>query len=162
MARSAIGKGTPLTVQALGIPTPNSQQQRATLGLTYTTPFNLTLSAEAQYSSAGPDKGQWQALDSSAQQQVLSTAQALQDLPSRSQIFLQALWKDLFVRRFDLSGFVRQDIETNSQALWIEGRYSWEKVQLALQWQGFAGASGSLYYAVPQQQTLQLVLRAYL
>jgi hypothetical protein len=158
----AVGKGTALIAQALPIPTLNSRQQRATVGLSYTTSFNLTVSAEAEYSSAGPDEGQWQALDSTAQQQVLATAQALQDLPSRSQIFLQVLWKDLFVRRFDLSGFLRQDIETNSQAFWIEGRYSWEKVQLALQFQAFTGPMGSLYYAAPQQQTVQLVLRAYL
>jgi hypothetical protein len=158
----AVGKGTPLIAQALAIPEPNSQQQRATLGLTYTTSVNLTLSAELQYSSAGADEGQWQALDPAAQQQLLYTAQALQDLPSRSQVFVQALWKDLFVRRFDLSGFLRQDIETNSQAFWIEGRYSWEQVQLALQWQAFTGPNASLYYAAPQQQTLQLVLRVYL
>lgn len=158
----AVGKGTPLIAQALAIPERNSRQQRATLGLTYTTSVNLTLSAEAQYSSAGPDEGQWKALGAPAQQQLLYTAQALQDLPSRSQIFAQAMWKDLFVRRFDLSGFLRQDIGTNSQAFWIEGRYSWQQVQLALQWQAFFGPAGSLYDAAPQQQTVQLVLRAYL
>ncbi len=64
--------------------------------------------------------------------------------------------------RFDLSGFLRQDIETNSQAFWIEGGTRGSELQLALQWQAFTGAAGSLYHAVPQQQTLQLVLRAYL
>jgi len=158
----AVGRGTALIAQALAIPALNSSQQRATLGLTYTTPLKLTLSAELQYSSAGPDEGQWQALGPAAQQQLLYTAQALQDLPSRSQAFFQAMWKDLFARGFDLSGFLRQDIETNSQAFWVEGRYSWERVQLALQWQAYSGSAGSLYYAAPQQQTLQLVLRAYL
>lgn len=158
----AVGKGTALIAQALQTPELDSWQQRAALGLTYSTSFKLTVSAEAQYSSAGPNESQWQALNSSAQQQLLSTAQALQDLPSRSQFFVQAQQKDLFVRRFDVSGFLRQDIVTNSQAFWLEGRYSWERVQLALQWQAFWGAEGSLYRAVPQQQTVQLVLRAYL
>ncbi|MBP8270876.1 MAG: hypothetical protein KAX42_03290, partial [Sphaerotilus sp.] len=158
----AVGKGTALIAQAFAVPELNSRQQRAALGLTYSTPFNLTVSAEVQYSSAGPNESQWQALDSSAQQQLLSTSQALQDLPSRSQVFVHAIWKDLFVRRFDVSGFLRQDVATNSQASWLEGRYSWDRVQMALQWQAFWGAQGSLYYAVPQRQTLQLVLRAYL
>jgi hypothetical protein len=158
----AVGKGTALIAQALAVPELDSRQQRAALGLTYSTPNKLTVSAEVQYSSAGPNESQWQALDASAQQQLLSTAQALQDLPSRSQVFVNAIWKDLFVRRFDVSGFLRQDIQTNSQASWLEGRYSWERVQLALQWQAYWGAQGSLYYAVPQRQTLQLVLRAYL
>jgi hypothetical protein len=158
----AVGKGTALIAQAFAVPELNSWQQRATLGLTYSTPFNLSVSAEAQYSSAGPNEGQWQALNPSAQQQLLSTAQALQDLPSRSQVFVHGTWKDLFVRRFDVSGFLRQDVVTNSQASWLEGRYSWERVQLALQWQAYWGAQGSLYQAVPQQRTVQLVLRAYL
>jgi hypothetical protein len=158
----AVGKGKTLIAEALALPELKSNQQRASVGLTYTTGFNLSVSAEAQYSSAGPDADQWNALPIAAQQQVLSTAQALQDLPSRSQVFLYAMWKDLFVRRFDLSGFLRQDVQTNSQALWLEGRHSWERAEVALQWQIYTGPTNSLYYAVPQQRTIQLVLRMFL
>jgi hypothetical protein len=93
---------------------------------------------------------------------VLATAQALQDLPSRRQLFFYANWKDLLVPRLDESGFLRQDLETSSRAFWLEGRYRWPQAELALQWQLFSGSVGSLYYAVPQQQTVQLVLRVYL
>jgi hypothetical protein len=31
-----------------------------------------------------------------------------------------------------------------------------------LQWLAYAGAPGTVYYAVPQQQTVQLILRVYL
>jgi len=156
------GRGISLIAQALALPEQQSSQQRAALGLTYTTGFNLSVTAEAQYSSAAPNENQWRALPATAQQQVLATAQSLQDLPTRSQLFFYATWKDLLVRRFDMSGFLRQDLQTNSQALWLEGRYAWERVELALQWQLYAGSAGSLYYAVPEQQTIQLVLRAYL
>jgi hypothetical protein len=158
----AVGKGNTLIAQALALPELQSNQQRASVGLSFTTGFNLNVSVEAEYSSAGPDADQWNALPIAAQQQVLSTAQSLQDLPSRSQVFLHAVWKDLFVRRFDLSGFVRQDVQTNSQALWLEGRQSWERAEVALQWQVYTGSAGSLFDAVPQQQTIQLVLRVYL
>ncbi len=157
-----VGKGNTLIAEALAWPELQSNQRRASVGLTYTTGFNLSVSVEAEYSSAGPDADQWNALPLAAQQQVLYTAQSLQDLPSRSQVFLYAVWKDLFVRRFDLSGFLRQDVQTNSQALWLEGRHSWDRAELALQWQLYTGSAGSLYYAVPQQQTIQLVLRVYL
>jgi len=156
------GRGISLIAQALALPEQQSSQQRAALGLTYTTGFNLSVTAEAQYSSAAPNENQWRALPATAQQQVLATAQSLQDLPTRSQLFFYSTWKDLLVRRFDMSGFLRQDLQTNSQALWLEGRYAWERVELALQWQLYAGSAGSLYYAVPEQQTIQLVLRAYL
>jgi hypothetical protein len=158
----AVGKGISLTAQALSQTEPQSYQQRASVGLTYTAPFNLELSAEAQYNSAAPTSDQWHGLSGAAQQQLLSTAQALQDLPTRRQLFFYASFKDMVVRRFDLSGFLWHDLQTRSQNLWLEGRYSWQRTELALQWQLYTGPVGSLYYAVPQQQTLQLVLRVYI
>jgi hypothetical protein len=156
------GKGTSLVSQALAQPELNSSQQRAAAGLTYTTGFNLSLSVEADYNSAAPNGDQWSLLPLPAQQQVLATAQALQDLPTRSQWFMYARWQDALVRKFDLSGFLRQDMQTASRAFWLEGRYTWERAQLALQWLSYAGSSGTVYYAVPQKQTVQLVLRLYI
>jgi hypothetical protein len=75
---------------------------------------------------------------------------------------LYANWKDILVRRLDVSSFLRQDMQTSSRTLWLEGRYSWERAEVALQWQLFSGPEGTVYYAVPQQQTVQLVLRIYL
>jgi hypothetical protein len=158
----SFGKGKSLVSQSLAVPEGNGNQQRAAVGLTYTTGFNLSLTAEAEYNSAAPNGDQWYLLPGSAQQQVLVTAQALQDLPTRSQWFLYANWKDVFVRRFEISGFLRQDMQTSSRALWLEGRYAWKRAELALQWLAYSGSPGTVYYAVPQQQTLQLVLRVYL
>lgn len=156
------GRGKPLVAQALNQPAANDDQQRAALGLTYTTGFNLSLTAEADYSSAAPRGDRWHQMPLLVQQQTLATAQALQDLPTRNQWFVYANWKDLFVPRFELSGFLRQDMDSASRALWLEGRYAWQRAELALQWQQFAGAPGTVYYAVPQQQTVQLILRWYL
>ena len=156
------GKGQSLVAQALSQPVSNSNQQRASVGLTYTTGFNLSLTAEAEYNSAAPNADQWNQLPVAAQQQVLATAQALQDLPTRSQWFLYASWQDALVQKFDISGFLRQDMHSASRALWLEGRYSWERAELALQWLAYAGSPGTVYYAVPQQQTVQLILRVYL
>jgi hypothetical protein len=156
------GKGQSLVAQALGQPVSNSNQQRASVGLTYTTGFNLSLTAEAEYNSAAPNGDQWNQLPVAAQQQVLATAQALQDLPTRSQWFLYASWQDALVQKLDISGFLRQDMQSASRAFWLEGRYSWQRAELALQWLAYAGSPGTVYYAVPQQQTVQLILRIYL
>jgi hypothetical protein len=156
------GKGMSLVAQALKQQELNNNQQRASAGLTYTTGFNLSLSVEAQYNSAAPEGDQWSLLAPPAQQQVLATAQALQDLPTRSQWFMYASWKDALLRKFDLSSFLRQDMQTSSRAFWIEGRYTWRQAQLALQWLSYAGTQGTVYYAVPQKQTVQVVLRVYL
>jgi hypothetical protein len=159
----AVGRGPTLVDQAAGLSNPpQSSQQRASVGLTYTTPFNLSLTAEAEYSSAAPFGNQWSQLPALAQQQVLATSQNLQDLPTRSQWFFYASWKDVLIPRLSLAGFWRQDIQTNSRATWLEARYAWESVDLALQWQGFGGSAGTVYHAVPEKQTLQLVLRLYI
>lgn len=159
----AVGRGPMLVDQAAGLSDPpQSNQQRAAAGLTYTTPFNLSLTAEAEYSSAAPFGNQWSQIPAALQQQVLATAQNLQDLPTRSQWFFYASWQDLLVKRLKLTGFWRQDMQTNSRATWLEARYAWETVDLALQWQAFGGSAGTVYYAAPEKQSVQLVLRFYI
>ena len=159
------GKGRSLTAQALGLPDAERNQRRAALGLSYTTGFNLTVTAEAEYNSAAPDREQWNALsrsDPTGPLRVLASAQTLQDLPVRRAGFVHAIWKDALVRRLDVSGFLRRDLETRSQAQWLEVRYHWERVDLAVQCLLYTGAAGSVYNAVPQRRSVELQLRAYL
>ncbi|MBE0548952.1 MAG: hypothetical protein IH627_15150 [Rubrivivax sp.] len=155
------GKGRSLVAQALDQAAAASSQHRAAIGLTYTTGFNLSLTAEAEYNSAAPDRNQWDAVDPAARLRVLGTADALQDLPVRRAWFFHATWKDLLLRRLDLSAFLRRDSETGSRDRWIEARYRWERADLSLQWQGFAGDPGSVYRAVPQRRAVELALRYY-
>jgi len=160
------GKGRSLVAQALNLTDSERQQRRAALGLTYTTGFNLSITGEAEYNSAAPDRDQWNALPAGlnppAALAVLATAQTLQDLPVRRAWFAHAIWHDVFVRRLDLSGFVRRDAETRSRAQWLETRYHWDRADLYLQWQLYSGDANSVYGSVPQRRTIELVLRVYL
>ena len=56
-AEFSTGRGQRLIAQSLGLAESDSMQRRAALGLTYTTGFNLSLTAEADYSSAARAKG---------------------------------------------------------------------------------------------------------
>ena len=159
------GKGRSLVAQALQLNQTQRHQERAAVGLTYTTPFNLSLTAEAQYNSAAPDRSEWKALpglDPSARLRVLGTQPTLQDLPVRNALFFYANWKDLLMRRLDLSAFVRRDSETHSRAQWIEARYRWDRAEVALQWQLYSGNAGSVYGSVPQRRAVELALRFFL
>lgn len=159
------GKGRSLVAQALELNQARRHQERAAVGVTYTTPLNLSLTAEAQYNSAAPDRSQWKALpglDPSARLRVLGTEPTLQDLPVRNALFFYANWKDLLVRRFDLSAFLRRDSETHSRHQWIEARYHWDSAELALQWQLYSGSAGSLYGSVPERRAIELALRFFL
>ena len=142
-----------------------TDQQRAAFGLTYTTGFNLSLTAEAEFNSAAPDRAEWDALatiDPAAPLLTLARAQRLQDLPTRRALFVHALWKDAFVPRLDLSAFVRHDSETSSRAQWLEVRYRFSRADLALQWLVYSGDPGSIFGTIPQRRAIDLSLRWYL
>ena len=161
-AEFASGRGRSLAAQALGAAEVERAQRRASLGVTYTTPFNLSVTLEGEYNSAGPDRAQWFALPAGVGLRLLGASQALQDLPVRRAAFVHATWKDAVVRRLDLSAFVRREGVTSSRSQWLEARYRWDRADLSLQWQGFSGAPGSVYEAVPQRRSVELVLRGYL
>lgn len=155
------GKGRPLADVAAGLNTLETSQRRAVLGMTYTTGFNLSLTAEAEFNDAAPGRAQWASMDPGARLALLATSQRLQDLPSRQALFIHATWKDAWVRRLDLSAFVRQEQATDSRAQWLEARYRWDQADLALQWLGHSGAPESVFGALPLRRSVELVLRVY-
>lgn len=156
------GKGRTLAAQALDQEASERMRQRAALGLTYTTGFDLSVTAEADYNSAAPDRAQWDALSPVDRLRLLEAAQSLQDLPLRKGLFLYATWKNLLVRRLDLSAFVRHDPVTHGRSQWLETRYHWDRVDVALQWQVYSGRPGSAFGSVPQARTVELSLRVFL
>lgn len=159
------GTGQTLAAQADQEATTRRRRERAALGFTYTAPINLSFTLEAEYNGAAPNRAQWQALQSAgpaAALQVLGTASALQDLPARRAVFAYATWKDAFVRRLDLSAFVRQELETNSRSQWIEARHRWDHLDLALQLLLNSGDSGSVYRTLPLRHAVEVSLRWYL
>jgi hypothetical protein len=158
----SIGKGRSLAAQALGLAETERQRRRAAIGLTYTTGFNLSVTAEAEHNSAAPDRDQWQALLGAERLHLLGLADMLQDLPARNAWFLHATWKDALVRQLDLSAFVRRESETRSRAQWFEARYHWGRADLSLQWQLFSGDPGTIYGIVPSRRAVELALRVYL
>ena len=160
-----VGKGRSLMAQAMGVAEPERTQRRAAVGLTYTTSFNLSVTVEADYNSAAPDRADWNAMWAVAPTspgQLLAASQLQQDLPVRRAGFVHATWRDAGLRRLDLSGFVRFETETHSRAQWLEARYRWERTELALQWQAFSGAPQTLFGPVPQRRSVELALRFYL
>jgi len=51
----------------------------------------------------------------------------------------------------------RFDVVDRSRLSWLEARYHWERVDLALQWQHNHGDTGSQYGALSQSQAWQVV-----
>jgi hypothetical protein len=66
------------------------------------------------------------------------------------------------VRHLDLQGFMRRDLADHSGLGWMEARYHWQHMDVALQWQQAGGASNTIYGHVTPRALGQLVLDYYL
>lgn len=139
-------------------------RSRLASGLTYTFPSKLTLTLEYQYDGGALDADGWQALRNGSPQrygQYRGVVQSRQDLLTREATFAYASWSDLGISHFDLTGFVRRDLIDRSSMLWLEGRYHFDQVDVALQWQRNIGSARSNYGAMPQAQSWQALIKYF-
>lgn len=163
-AEFAAGKGRSLAAQALGGSEPEQTQRRAALGLTFTTSFDLSLTAEAEFSTAAPTEAEWRALRAGTQGEhlrLLAFAQREQELPVRRAAFLYATWRDAGVRGLDLSAFVRHEPAMRSRAQWLEARLRFDRSDLALQWLQHSGRAESVFGSLPQKRMVEASVRVY-
>ncbi len=158
------GDNSTLISQALGQPDDSSFRSRLATGFTYTAPNKLSLTLEYQYNGAAPDEDDWEALRQGSvdvYRQYRAFAQLQQDLPTRQNAFLYARWEDVVLNDLDLNGMLRLDTNDDSRLSWIEARYHWDKIDLALQWQYNKGDALTQYGALEPQQRWHAVLTYY-
>lgn len=159
------GRSPPLAAQALGESTPSTEVTRLATGLSYTTPWNVLLTLEYERNQAALTGSQYAQL---AQQSLPAFGRALaqvsssQDLPDRQALFGLAQWTDAGVRHLDLSGFVRVDLADHSRLAWLEARYHWQRVDVALQLQESGGSSATIYGNITPTALGQLLVDFYL
>jgi len=159
------GRAASLLAQALNSAHDAAFHSRLSTGLTYTTPNNLTLTAEYQYNGAGLDRAGWDALrrgPPAAYGQYRGFVANLQDPPTRHNVFVYALWQDALVKRLDLTAMVRYDAVDRSRLQWLEARYHWSRVDIAVQTQLNSGQPGSNYGAAPDRRVWQALVRYFL
>jgi hypothetical protein len=159
------GRDTELLSAALG-PAPRvARRHRAAAGLTYTTASKLSLTAELQYNGFALDKAQWRdavaAYGIEAMGAYLYEVQRRQDIASRRAAMLYASQKDAGVKNLDVTGLVRYNAEDHSRFLWVEARYHFSKVDVALQWQANQGRALSEYGAQAGRTLVQVLAAFY-
>jgi hypothetical protein len=133
------------------------------VGATWTTPLDLSITAEFQSNGAGATPAQWRALQAGNPQAwgaATLAGTAAQDLPTRHGGFLMATWRNVGIRRLDLSAFVQADQGGGRQA-WLELRRHFDRVDVALQLQGQHGPSWNRYGASPESRSVQLLAAFY-
>lgn len=158
------GRSPSLLSQATGGPDDTAYRNRVATGLTYTTSSKLSLTLEYEYNGAGMDLATWNALSHGPPDVFRQFGEFIveaQEPPTKQSIFFYAHWQDALVLHLDLSAMQRYDVATNSGQSWLEARYHWDRVELALQWQLNAGAPGSVYGSLPAQQVWQALVKYF-
>ncbi len=150
--------------QALQRPAHEAWRNRLAGGLTYTTDNKLSLSAEAHYDGAAPERRDWRALRHGPLQPYglyRYWVQDRQELPTRRAFFLRAFWQDALMPRLDLSALFSTDRVDHSRRIWLEARYRAERIDYALQWQRNLGAALSNFGVLPERTRWQGSVRFY-
>jgi len=158
------GQGPSQYTQALGGPERDVFRNRLAAGLTYTTDNKISLTLEAEYDGAALGKANWTALGQGSAARYLQyrdTVQDMQDLPTKEALFAYASWQDAGITHLDLTALVRQDLTDQSRLSWMEARYHWDHVDLALQWQRYGGRPWSDFGVLPGRTTWQTVATYY-
>ncbi len=158
------GRSRSLLSQALGAAEDARFRNRIATGFTHTTANNISITAEYDYNGAGLDKAAWDALRAGppvAYGRYRTFAAIAQDPATRHNFFFYATWTDAFVKRFDLTAMLRYDAVDSSRLQWLEARYRWTKVDLALQAQVNSGKSTSNFGALQDRRITQVLLRYF-
>jgi hypothetical protein len=158
------GRSSSLLAQVQMPASASAFRSRLAAGATYTTARNLSLTIEYEYNGAGLDRAAWNVLRSEspssyAQYRVL--AAELQELPTKQRVFANARWQDAMINHLDLAAFAYYDCLDSSRQFWVEARYHWTKLDLALQWQVNSGSPGSEYGALPARQSWQALVKYF-
>ncbi|TKC91254.1 hypothetical protein FAZ69_07595 [Trinickia terrae] len=138
----------------------DSFHSKLAAGLTRTFPNKVSVTLEYDYDGASANRAAWDALTANPLRfgQYLGAAGSAQELATRQSLFTYVTWQDAFVVHLDLTAMARYDLVTHSDFTWLEARYHWTRVDLALQWQSNHGPSRSTYGSAAQKQVLQGVL----
>lgn len=158
------GQGPAQYTEALGGVEREVFRSRLSTGFTYTTDNKLSLTLEAEYDGAALDKANWTALgqgNSARYLQYRDFVQDAQDLPTKESVFAYASWQDAGITHLDLTALVRQDLLDQSRLTWMEARYHWDHVDLALQWQRYGGRQWTDFGVLPGRTTWQTVATYY-
>ncbi len=143
---------------------PAARQRKAALGLTYTLPSKLSITLEADYNSRGLRSGEfasWLAQGPAAYFAYAALTQPSQELGSRRAWLAYVTQKELGLKQLDLTALVRQNAEDRSTLGWLELRYHWPRVDVALQLQAASGSARTEFGAMPYRRVAQVLAYAY-
>lgn len=158
------GREPDLLTRALGLPRAEVKGNRGVAGVTYSTVFRLSVTAELQYNRFALDRADWRALAGSSLDLWAAyhlTVQDHLDIASRQALLLYATQKSFILGKLDLSGFVKLNRTDDSRMTWLELRYRLDGLDLAMQWQRTSGRSEAEFGLNPIKQSIGVLAAVY-
>ena len=158
------GRTQTLTEQSLAGAGERSFRQKLATGLTYTSTSKVSVTAELEYNGAALRQADWNALRSGSPLVYglyRAQVQDQQELTTHRAAYLRAAWQDAFVQKFDLTAMLQVNLDDHSRLSWLEARYHWDRVELALQWQLNTGNPSSDYGAWAERRNVQALMRVF-
>lgn len=131
-------------------------RSRLSAGLTYTTPYKLSLTLEYEYDGASPGGREWSQLRDGPiplYVRYRRYAAAQGELATRQNVFAYAQWDDVVIPHLGLTAFTRFDPYDHSRLTWSQASYHWQHAGIAVQWQRGVGAATSDLAPAPMLQT---------
>ena len=160
------GREPDLLSRAFAQPATTTKRNRFAGGLTYTTSRKLSVTGEYQYNGFALDRSGWNSAAASSGVPALKTylmeALRRQDLASRGAYFIYATQESVGLNNLDLIAMLRVNADDHSRLGWVELRYHWSRVELAIQIQQQSGRSTSEYGLAPYRRSAQILAAYYL
>lgn len=146
---------------ALGTVASGGWRNRGSTGLTYSGVPRLAVTAEVEYNGTAANGSTLNALSPDQLGAYLLDAQQRQDNAGRWEYLLYATQRGGFTKNLDITALLRVNARDNSRFGWVEARYHWPKIDLALQFQRSSGSATSEYGASSTRQLVQLLAAFY-
>ncbi|WP_147414691.1 hypothetical protein [Simplicispira hankyongi] len=153
------GRSRSQLAQALDLPEDRSFHQRLSAGATWTAASKLSLTLEYSRNNTALSAPAWRALQNSASigyAMYRNWTITAQEMATHNMYAVYAHWPDVLVPHLELNAMVRANAADHSQLHWLELRYHWSQIDLAMQWQGSKGSARSEFGAVPHAWELSV------
>ncbi|MDR6412826.1 hypothetical protein [Paraburkholderia terricola] len=151
---------------ALSLPGSAAFQQRFAVGLTYTTPSQVSVTVEFDHDGAAPSASAWRSLmngNPNTYTKYRRWVVSSQELTTRNEPFVRLSTTDVFVKNLDTAVIARYDLVDHSVFLWANATYHVNNhVDLGLQLQTSHGTARSDFGGASEKDLAEVLFTYFL
>lgn len=158
------GRARTVVDQATGRAGPLAFRARSAIGVTYTFPFDASLTVEWESNGAGVNAAQARSAamaDPLAWGATLQWAAANQESVTQHTLFVYLRANNVVLRKLDLSAIAQRDKDDAGYQYWAELRKRGTHADLAVQYQRQGGDAWTRFGAFPERSRVRLLLDYY-